>query len=130
MYEQITRAIKITVNPFYLDEQSEPDEGRYVFAYKVRIENCGEETVRLRTRYWQITDGLGHIQEVHGAGVVGEQPTLSPGETFEYTSGTPLSTPSGIMVGRYGMETSAGESFEVDVPAFSLDSPFTVRQLH
>ncbi len=130
MYEQITRAIKITVKPFYLDEQSEPDEGRYIFAYKVRIENCGDETVRLRTRYWRITDSFGQTQEVTGAGVVGEQPTLTPGETFEYTSGPPLATPSGIMVGHYGMETTGGEAFDADIPAFSLDSPFAVRQLH
>jgi ApaG protein len=89
----------------------------------VRIENGGAETVQLRNRYWRITDSLGRVQEVRGAGVVGEQPVLKPGESYEYTSGTPLQTPSGIMVGSYQMETPAGERFEVDVPAFSLDSP-------
>jgi ApaG protein len=89
----------------------------------VRIENCGHETVQLRRRHWRITDNRGQVQEVRGPGVVGEQPVLRPGESFEYTSGTPLATPSGIMVGTYDMETRNGETFAVDIPAFSLDSP-------
>jgi ApaG protein len=89
----------------------------------VRIENNGKETVQLRSRYWRITDNRGQVQEVRGPGVVGEQPVLRPGESFEYTSGTPLATPSGIMVGAYHMETKGGESFAVRIPAFSLDSP-------
>ncbi|MDY0882213.1 Co2+/Mg2+ efflux protein ApaG [Dongia soli] len=123
MYTQTTRSITITVLPTYLDDQSAPDESHYVWKYHVRIENGGPETVQLRNRYWRITDSLGRVQEVRGAGVVGEQPILKPGESYEYTSGTPLQTPSGIMVGSYQMETPAGERFEVDVPAFSLDSP-------
>ncbi len=130
MYEQVTRKIRITVKPFYLDDQSSPEDDHFVFAYQVRIENQGGETVQLRNRYWQITDDHGRTQEVHGAGVVGEQPVLSPGETFEYTSGTPLSTPSGIMVGTYEMVTSSGERFDVAIPAFSLDSPFTEKRLN
>jgi ApaG protein len=123
MYSETTRSINVTVQPFYLDDQSAPDEGRYVWAYHVRIENQGGETVQLRNRHWKITDSRGQVQEVRGPGVVGEQPVLGPGESFEYTSGTPLPTPSGIMVGRYEMETPAGESFWVRIPAFSLDSP-------
>ncbi|MBV8133754.1 MAG: Co2+/Mg2+ efflux protein ApaG [Alphaproteobacteria bacterium] len=123
MYSETTRSIKVTVKPFYLEDRSSPTEDRYVWAYHVRIENRGEETVQLRNRHWKITDGQGRMQEVRGPGVVGEQPVLSPGESFEYTSGTPLPTPSGIMVGSYQMETRAGESFWVRVPAFSLDSP-------
>jgi ApaG protein len=123
MYSEITREIRITVRPFYLEDQSSPEEMHFVWAYHVRIENQGPQTVQLRNRYWRITDSLGRIQEVRGAGVVGEQPVLRPGEAFEYTSGTPLTTPSGIMVGTYQMESESGELFEVKIPAFSLDSP-------
>ena len=123
MYKQTTRSITVSVKPFFLEDQSAPDEGRFVWAYHVRIENEGQETVQLRNRYWRITDSLGRIQEVRGAGVVGEQPVLRPGEAFEYTRGTPLTTPSGIMVGTYQMESESGELFEVKIPAFSLDSP-------
>jgi len=130
MYSEITRSIKVSVKPFYLEDQSSPAEGRYVWAYHVRIENRGLETVQLRNRHWQITDSRGQMQEVRGAGVVGEQPVLAPGESFEYTSGTPLPTPSGIMVGSYEMETRAGESFEVAIPAFSLDSPHQAIRLN
>ena len=124
MYDKTTRAIRVSVRPTFLEDQSSPDENYYVWAYRVRIENQGEETVQLRDRYWRITDGFGRVQEVRGPGVVGEQPVLKPGERFEYTSGTPLATPSGIMLGTYRMETDAGESFEVEIPAFSLDSPY------
>ncbi len=123
MYTKTTRSITITVKPIFLEEQSSPEEAHYVWAYHVRIENAGGETVQLRNRYWRITDSLGRVQEVRGAGVVGEQPVLRPGEAFEYTSGTPLPTPSGIMMGTYQMENAAGERFEVAVPPFSLDSP-------
>jgi ApaG protein len=123
MYTETTRSIQVTVQPIYLEEQSAPEEQRFVWAYHVRIENLGGETVQLRTRHWRITDGLGRVQEVKGAGVVGEQPVLEPGGSFEYTSGTPLPTPSGFMVGTYQMETPSGERFDVAVPAFSLDSP-------
>ncbi len=122
-YRAVTRAIEVSVRPVYLDGQSTPDEGHYVWAYQVRIENFGSETVQLINRYWRITDAHGRVEEVRGPGVVGEQPVLAPGVTFEYTSGTPLSTPSGIMVGHYGMVTEDGQSFQVDIPAFSLDRP-------
>ena len=130
MYKQKTREIEVRVIPLYLDDQSQPDEDHYVWAYQVAIENTGGETVQLLSRYWHITDARGRVQEVRGAGVVGEQPMLGPSETFEYTSGTPLATPSGIMVGSYRMETEQGESFDVAIPAFSLDSPYDQGQVH
>jgi ApaG protein len=123
-YTQNTHSVRITVYPVYLESQSSPTENRYLWAYHVRIENLSQETIQLRARYWKITDALGRIQEVHGDGVVGEEPVLKPGAVFEYTSGTPLSTPSGIMVGHYQMENLNGEQFDVAIPAFSLDSPF------
>lgn len=130
MYSETTRSIQVTVQPIYLEDQSAPDEQRFVWAYHVRIENRGPETVQLRTRHWRITDGLGRIQEVKGAGVVGEQPVLEPGGTFEYTSGTPLPTPSGFMQGSYQMETRSGERFDVAIPPFSLDSPHQPMKLN
>ena len=130
MYKETTRSITVTVKPIYLEDQSSPAENHYVWAYQVRIENNGQETVQLRRRHWRITDALGRVQEVRGAGVVGEQPVIGPGDAFEYTSGTPLPTPSGIMVGSYEMETKAGENFEVAIPAFSLDSPHQAVRLN
>jgi ApaG protein len=130
MYRRTTRSIEITVKPMYLEDQSEPASDHYVWAYWVRIENRGPETVQLRARHWHITDAIGRLHEDHGDGVVGEQPVLKPGEYYEYTSGKPLTTPSGIMVGSYEMETEKGERFTVDTPAFSLDSPYQPRRLH
>ncbi|MBM3558809.1 MAG: Co2+/Mg2+ efflux protein ApaG [Alphaproteobacteria bacterium] len=130
MYTATTRQIIVTVQPQFLDDRSSPDESRFMWAYQVRIENRGADTVQLRSRYWHITDANGRVQEVRGAGVVGEQPVLKPGDSFEYTSGTPLPTPSGIMVGRYQMESASGERFEIDVPAFSLDSPHQAIRLN
>lgn len=130
MYSETTRSIRVTVKPVYLEDQSSPGENHYVWAYHVRIENLGKGIVQLRNRYWRITDSFGRVQEVRGAGVVGEQPVLKPGEAFEYTSGTPLHTPSGIMVGAYQMETPDGERFDVAIPAFSLDSPHQKVQLN
>lgn len=130
MYEQETRGIRVSVEPNYLEAQSDPDDRRFVWAYTVRIDNNSGETVRLRNRYWRITDASGVTEEVWGEGVVGQQPVIRPGEGFEYTSGAPLGTPSGLMVGRYEMEAANGEMFEVDIPAFSLDSPYELRQIH
>ena len=123
MYEKTTRNIRVTVRPQFLEGQSKPAEDKFVWAYTVSLENKGDETITLLTRHWTITDALGHKQEVRGDGVVGETPTLEPGESFQYTSGCPLSTPSGVMVGSYGMTTKHGEMFEIEIPAFSLDSP-------
>ncbi|WP_426955951.1 Co2+/Mg2+ efflux protein ApaG [Muricoccus radiodurans] len=123
-FTAVTRNVRVTVRAFYLEDQSRPDEGRHVWAYRVEIRNEGRETVQLLKRSWQITDGMGRTQRVHGDGVVGEQPVLEPGEAFEYTSGTPLATPSGFMRGFYHMIVSgSGEAFDVEIPAFSLDSP-------
>jgi ApaG protein len=123
MYRATTRQIQVTVTPRFVDERSAPDASQYFWAYTVEIVNLGAETVQLLTRHWRITDAFGRQQDVRGAGVVGEQPTLEPGMRFEYTSGCPLATPTGFMVGTYGMTTDDGERFEVDIPAFSLDSP-------
>ena len=130
MYESITRGIRGSVRPNFLESHSEPEDGRFMWAYTVRIDNESDQIVRLRTRYWRITDATGVTEEVAGDGVVGEQPVIRPGEGFEYTSGAPLPTPSGMMVGAYGMETASGERFDVAIPAFSLDSPHETRLVH
>jgi ApaG protein len=130
-YEARTRDILVKVRAFYLDDQSAPDEGRYVWAYRVAVENLGARTVQLLKRTWQITDATGHTQHVHGEGVVGEQPVLEPGQAFEYVSGTPLPTPSGFMTGKYHMVVrDSGEPFDVAIPAFSLDSPHADGRVH
>jgi ApaG protein len=130
-YALTTRGVTVTVRSFFLADQSSPDDNRFVWAYRVRIENQGPDTVRLVRRTWQITDARGRTQHVHGIGVVGEQPVLEPGESFEYTSGTPLDTPSGFMVGAYHMVvSSSGENFDVPIPAFSLDSPHQSGRVH
>jgi ApaG protein len=130
MYVATTRAIRVTVRPQYLPDQSDPKKSQYVWAYHVRIENRGDDTVQLKSRHWKITDGMGRLQEVKGAGVVGKTPKLRPGETFEYTSGTPLWTPSGIMGGTYHMVSDSGEAFDIEIPTFSLDLPSESRQLN
>jgi len=130
MYERTTRGIRVAVRPSFLDDQSDPSEGQFLWAYTVTIENQGPETVQLLSRYWHITDGEGHTQEVRGPGVVGAQPVLAPGQSFEYTSGCPLPTASGYMMGRYQMKAASGEAFEAEIPPFILESPHERRQLH
>jgi len=130
-YSDTTRSIRVSVRAFYLADQSEPDRSHFVWAYRVAIANQGQETVQLLKRSWQITDGLGRTQQVQGEGVVGEQPVLEPGQSFEYTSGTPLGTPSGFMRGAYHMVvTTTGEAFDVSIPPFSLDSPHQPTRVH
>jgi ApaG protein len=130
-YSRTTRGIRVSVRSFFLEDQSQPEENHFFWAYKVKIENNGREAVQLLRRTWHIIDARGRTQHVHGAGVLGEQPVLEPGEAFEYTSGTPLDTPSGFMSGAYHMVVpSSGESFDVAIPAFSLDSPHQDRRLH
>lgn len=124
MYSKTTLGITVTVFPQYLPDQSEPESNRYVWAYTIQIENHSPETVQLLNRWWHITDAAGRSQDVRGPGVVGEQPVLKPGESFRYTSGVPLTTPSGIMVGEYEMVLDNGDRFQVAIPAFSLESPF------
>jgi ApaG protein len=130
MYRIVTREIEVTVTPRFLPERSSPENSYFFWAYTIGIANRGEETVQLKTRHWRITDALGRLQEVRGAGVVGEEPELAPGESFEYTSGVPLPTPSGFMVGSYGMVTRRGERFDIEIPAFSLDSPNAKRTIN
>jgi ApaG protein len=130
MYERVTRGIKVAVRPAFLDDQSDPDERRYLWSYTVTIENTGYETVQLLSRYWHITDAEGHVQEVRGPGVVGAQPVLAPGQTFQYTSGCPLPTASGAMEGRYMMRAASGEDFEAQIPGFVLESPHEHRRVH
>jgi ApaG protein len=129
-YVRETRSIRVAVRPSYLDDQSDPEDDRYVWSYTVTIENHGEEPVQLLSRYWNITDGIGRVQEVRGAGVVGAQPVIAPGEKFQYTSGCPLETASGYMIGRYQMMSASGESFEAEIPGFLLESPYERRQIH
>ena len=130
MYTCVTRDIEITVLPEFLPERSDADERHWFWAYTIEIANQGETTVQLIDRHWRITDATGHTEEVIGPGVVGEQPILNPGESFRYTSGCPLPTPSGIMAGTYRMVNDAGEVFDIEIPAFSLDSPFSSQVLN
>ncbi len=130
MYRAVTRNIEVAVTPRFMPDRSSPEAGHYFWAYTIEISNLGNETVQLKTRIWQITDAQGREQEVRGAGVVGEEPILAPGESFEYTSGVPLQTASGFMSGSYGMVTADGEQFDVDIPAFSLDSASVGRTIN
>jgi ApaG protein len=115
--------IRIEVATNYVDDQSEPDVGRYVFAYTITIENLGDFPARLLSRHWVITDANGKVQEVSGDGVVGEQPHLNPGESFRYSSGAVLETPVGAMQGSYRMEADNGTNFEAPIPPFTLAVP-------
>ena len=142
MYTKTTHAVEVTVEPQFLADQSKPEASRWFWSYTITIQNHGAQSLQLMSRHWRITDGDGRIQHVDGAdasgrvnevkgpGVVGEQPTLAPGDSFSYTSGCPLPTPSGIMVGTYHFRDQAGEAFEVDIPAFSLDSPSVGRVIN
>jgi ApaG protein len=130
MYQAVTRNIEVTVSPRFLPERSSIEKNYYFWAYTVEISNRGKTTVQLKTRHWRITDAFGRLQEVRGPGVVGEEPVLEPGASFEYTSGVPLPTPSGFMVGTYGMVTADGEHFDIAIPAFSLDGPDVKRTIN
>ena len=130
MYKATTQGIRVSVEPRFVEEESQPEKRKFFFAYTVEITNTSAVSVQLRSRHWRIIDGDGKIQEVRGAGVVGEQPTLGPGETFTYTSGCPLTTPDGTMQGSYTMIADNGETFRAEIPAFSLDSPFVKRVFH
>jgi ApaG protein len=122
MYRTVTRNIEVVVTPRFVADRSSPENNYFFWAYTISITNNGDDTVQLKTRHWRITDAHGRQQEVRGAGVVGEEPVLKAGEVFEYTSGVPLQTPSGFMTGTYGMVAVSGEHFDVNIPAFSLDS--------
>ena len=130
MYTATTRNITVRLQPQFLAEQSDPVSDQYVWLYTINIENGGTEAVQLLNRHWIITNAVGHVEEVQGPGVIGEQPVLQPGDSFQYTSGCPLRTPSGMMVGTYEMVGPGDERFDIDIPAFSLDSPHQARQLN
>ena len=130
MYVAVTHRVKVTVEPTFEPERSDPDEHRYFWRYDIEIANLGDKPVTLMERHWRITDADGRQQEVRGPGVVGEQPTIEPGQAFRYASGCPLTTPSGLMVGEYRMVDADGRSFQVSIPAFSLDSPDGKRVLN
>src|SRR6202048_2515851 len=122
-YTATTRGIVVSVETTYLEANSSPGNSHYLWAYRVTIENQGRETVQLLSRHWMISNARGELTEVKGPGVVGEQPVLKPGESYEYSSGAPLDTPSGMMGGAYQMETESGERFDIEIPTFSLDRP-------
>ncbi len=130
VYQSLTNGIRVRVRPEYQPEQSSPDEGYYFWSYTIEIANESLRSVQLNTRYWRITDATGRTEEVRGPGVVGQTPRIDPGQSFTYTSGCPLATPSGIMTGSYQMVDDGGRLFDVEIPAFSLDSPFTVRSVN
>ena len=130
MYVAVTHRVKVTVEPAFDPERSDPDEPRYFWRYSIEIANLGDKPVTLIEREWRITDANGAQQKVRGPGVVGEQPTIGPGESFRYASGCPLSAPSGVMVGEYLMVDPEGRSFKVSIPAFSLDLPDARRVLN
>jgi ApaG protein len=122
-YKATTRGIEVSVLPTYLEARSSPDNSQYFWAYRVTIENHGQETVQLLNRHWMISNARGELTEVKGAGVVGEQPVIKPGASYEYTSGAPLNTTSGMMGGAYQMKSESGEEFDIEIPTFSLDRP-------
>ena len=130
MYSAVTHYIKISVEPLFLEDQSNPHESHFVWAYQIWIENLRATGVQLLSRYWCITDQMGVTQEVRGKGVIGEQPVIQPGSTYYYTSGVPLTTPSGLMGGRYTFQDEAGDLLEVTIPLFSLDSPYEKNLLN
>ena len=125
--EATTQGIRVRVESSYAANRSRPAESQWFFLYTVTISNEGADTVQLLTRHWIITDGTGHIEEVRGPGVVGKQPTLRPGESFEYTSSCPLTTPFGVMEGSYQMMSEDGERFDVRIAPFTLSEPYTVH---
>ena len=130
MYQKTTKNITISVEPTYMEDESSPQNSLYFWAYRIVIQNNGAETVQLHRRHWRITDSSGLTQEVNGEGVVGEQPFVAPGKSYAYTSGAPLTTPGGMMVGQYTMKDVHGRTFEVEIPAFSLDSPHQNAMMH
>lgn len=127
-YEATTEGVVVRVRPQFLEDESKPEEHRYVWAYHVEIENTGTRTLQLMTRHWRITDRDGRVQEVNGPGVVGQQPVLKPGEKFAYSSGCPLLVPSGMMQGVYRLADEAGDLLDVKIPLFALDSPYDRRR--
>jgi ApaG protein len=130
MYRMVTDGIEVTVEPEFAPDRSNPERGDFFWVYTVEIRNLRHDTVQLRNRHWEITDALGNVQHVRGVGVVGEQPVIRPGAIFRYSSGCPLRTTQGVMVGTYEMVSDNGSRLEVAIPAFSLDSPYGQKSLH
>ena len=130
MYSKTTYGVTVTVTPYFLDDQSSPQESHFVCAYQVNIKNSGNSSIKLNHRNWLIIDANGKVINVQGEGVVGEFPTIEPGESFEYTSGTPLNTNNGIMQGFYLVSQDNGENLKIDIPTFSLDSPYNKKNVH
>lgn len=126
-YEAETEGVIVRVSPSFLEEESSPENHRYIWAYHVEIENRGERTLQLQTRHWRITDREGRVQLVNGVGVVGQTPVIRPGGSFEYTSGAPLAAPSGLMQGSYRLTDETGATVEALIPLFALDSPYDER---
>jgi ApaG protein len=126
-YTAETDGVIVRVAADFMDEESSPEDHRYMWSYRIRIENRGARTLQLKTRYWRITDCEGRVQEVNGAGVVGQQPVLRPGGAFEYASGAPLTVPSGVMQGTYTLEDDTGGALVARIPMFALDSPYDTR---
>ena len=125
--EAVTNNVRVEVEARYAAEQSQPFKNKWFFHYTVRITNEGDETVQLLSRHWIITHGDGHVDEVRGPGVVGEQPVLAPGESFQYTSGCPLKTPTGTMHGTYQMVTEDGDHFDAEIASFTMNEPYTIH---
>jgi ApaG protein len=125
--DAVTRGIRVHVRSQYAPERSRPSQSQWFFLYTITITNEGGQAAQLVSRHWIITDGNGHVEEVRGPGVVGQQPTLAPGESFTYTSGCPLTTPTGIMEGTYQMVTGDGEEIDVKIAPFTLSEPYTVH---
>ena len=130
MYIQRTDGFEVSVQPVHLPEQSDPEHGRWIWAYRVLIRNQGCQPARLVARHWTITDGHGRVEMVDGPGVVGQTPLIAPGSAYEYHSGCPLGTPSGSMTGHYVMEREDGTCFDIAIPHFSLDTPDPARVLN
>jgi ApaG protein len=125
MAEAVTRNIRVRVESEFAPERSNPHQNQWFFLYTIRITNEGRETVQLLSRHWIITNAMGEVKEVHGPGVIGKKPKLEPGESFEYTSGCPLTTPFGSMRGTYEMVTPDREHFDIEIPPFTLTEPYT-----
>lgn len=125
-----TNDVKVAVSPEYLENHSDPDSSQFVWAYHVEIENASQDTIQILSRHWRITDSNGNSQEIVGDGLVGQKPTLRPGETFDYSSGTPLTTSSGFMSGTFHAISEKSGRFEITVPAFALDDPLGAKKLH
>ena len=130
MYSKTTNGVTVTVTPYFLDDQSSPNESHFVWAYQVNITNSSPSSIKLSHRNWLIIDANGKVINVQGEGVVGEFPIIDPGESFEYTSGTPLKTNNGIMQGFYLVSYENGEKLKIDIPTFSLDSPYNKKKLN